>query len=739
MKKLFCLLLSILMIMLSFPIEIFADQLQQINSQIDEEEYVDNYVDDYEEITEEDLADKVDYTCYEPITDPQLQEYEEEEMIQEENISGGIQPFSIIDTTESTDMTLSISGLISENAINNTNGSDLKTLIKYNDLKAIVNQKYSSSYYPIIEGSDSDGEYLFYVVLMKNSAGKTMGRGVLCFSFNANGELVLKCSRFDADYPALSNIHHGNDIAYNSLKDQLIFQCGDSDYSNKLAITNASFFRGESNSLSVSQKNVSCQFSCIDYNASLNRYIVNVTGNQNMFCMLDSSFNLIGVVNKTGQETAYHQGSYCDDNYIYSVYNIYGTGATSSNYNERNVLVIHNWYGTRVKEINFNIPRVIVNGSYITYEIEGITMVGDKVIIGFNIIYKDENNNKFVTFYYCDLSKFFFNIRYCKDSNVSAYTNNDSLPNTNILYNVLTKIKKNTYSKKGYLFKGWNVYKVETGKWMYQDPDTGKYYWYKEGEQPSGYTKRLCTDQLSLAQTTSPGTHLLLCAVWSPTDYFYVSFNANGGTGTISSKSVKYGTATKMPSNTFKRTNKDSGGATGTFKGWNIYNVENEKWLYTSADGNTRAWYKEGTQPNGYVKTAYGNGTTISATAQPGQHLIFYALWNEYVIYYDSNGMRVKPNQILSPTCVTYGTATNIKKYTKDSIKNSTQTDFRGYMQYRIDNSTWRFVKKSDGSYVWKPLSAYDSSIYRFYIYTGNTSTTTYSIGKRVMYRARWA
>lgn len=738
MKKIFCLLLAII-ITLSIPIEALA--VQQESAPIEETDY---YVDDYEEITDEDLADEIDYTCYEPITDPQLGECEEEEFIQEENIGSTIQPYSIVDTTENTDMTIKLSNLTQENIINRTNSSDLKLLINYNEIRAVVNKKYSSSYYPIIEGSDSDGQYLFYVVLIRSSASKTVGRGVLCFDFDESDQPVLKCSRFDSDYPALKNIHHGNDIAYNSLKDQLVFQCGDNEYSNKVAVANAAFFRGETNTLSISQKNISCQFSCIDYNASLNRYIVNVTSNQNMFCMLDSSFNLIGVVNSINDENAYHQGSYCDDNYIYSVYTICGDGATTENFHEHNVLVIHNWYGTRVKEVNFNIPRIKVNNKYVNYEIEGITMVGDRVIIGFNASYHNENGKEIVLFYYCDLSNHFFNIRYCKDSNVSAYISNNSLPTTNILYNVLTKVRKNTYSKKGYLFKGWNVYKVETGKWMYQDPNTGKYAWYKEGKQPSGYTKRLCTDQISLAQTTSPGTHLLLCAVWSATDYFYVSFNSNGGTGTMSSKSVKYGTSTKMPNNTFSRTNKDSGSAKGTFKGWNIYNVENEKWLYTSPDGNTRVWYKEGTQPTGYIKTAYGNGTTIAATAQAGQHLIFYALWNEYVIYYDSNGKVIKANAILSPTCVTYGVATNIKKYISDcivenTIKSGDATNLRGYMQYRIDDNTWKFVKIATNTQEWQNIGKYDSSIYRFYVYTGNLSTTTCAIGRRVMFRARWA
>ena len=70
LKKILCLLLSGIIIM-SLPIEAIA-------SQISDDNYVDNYVDDYEEIDNEDLANKIDYTCYEPITDPQLSEYEEE-------------------------------------------------------------------------------------------------------------------------------------------------------------------------------------------------------------------------------------------------------------------------------------------------------------------------------------------------------------------------------------------------------------------------------------------------------------------------------------------------------------------------------------------------------------------------------------------------------------------------------------------------------------------------------------
>lgn len=121
MKKIICLLLTII-ITLSIPIEAFAE-FQDEDLLIESD-----YVDDYEEIADDDLANEIDYTCYEPITDPQLGE-NEEESIEEQSINNGMQPFSIVDTTENTDITLKLSQLSQNNVINQTDSSDLKLLI----------------------------------------------------------------------------------------------------------------------------------------------------------------------------------------------------------------------------------------------------------------------------------------------------------------------------------------------------------------------------------------------------------------------------------------------------------------------------------------------------------------------------------------------------------------------------------------------------------------------------------
>ena len=509
----------------------------------------------------------------------------------------------------------------------------------------------------------------------------------------------------------------GNDIAYNSIKDTLVFARGGLN-DNSVAIIDADFFRGKTNALSVETKTTGCRLSTIDFNDTLNRYIVNVTGNHNMYCMLDYDFNLIGVVNTIGNEKAYHQGSYCDNNYVYSVYKIKNSELLGDRINYQNVLTIHNWKGEKIKEINFEIVRNTIGSEIIDYEIEGITMIGDKIIIGFNVIYTDSNNQKQVKFYYHDLSSNMFNVKYCPDTNVGNYINDTSLDSTNIFYGILTSVKQNKFIRNGYEFKGWNVYNIANNKWQYYNSSEQKYYWYEDGQAPSSCTKRLCKDKISISKTVPAGGHILLCAVWQATNKFTVSFNSNNGSGKMNDITVVYGTAKTVPNNSFTKINRgetigdnnhDDETVNSTFMGWNVYNVEKEQWLYTKSDG-TRAWYKEGTQPTGSNKTAYSNGTTISQTAKAGQHIIFYALWNEYIICYNSGKKPIKANKILAPTCVTYNSYKTVKKYSTAQIEDSVrdqQNDniFDDYIQHRVEDGTTKYKKISDGSVVWLPTN----------------------------------
>ncbi len=752
MKRVICCSLS-LIIIISIPTSIFAmkvDEDYSSNDHSDDSCFVESDY-DLEQLQNEanEPSTEFGYTCYEPITDPQLWNYDE-------NVddSNNIQLFSISNQYEDNDMFLDVDGYSYQESIDDLDSEDMKNIISSSDAYDLFSNEYSSDRKIVLEGSCNDGENIYFVFLLTetiNNKTITIDKAVLCYNVDNNDNFVLKCARVqnklrDDNSEKMKMICHGNDITFNSLTNQLVFECGTNDdaqslTSNRVAIANASFFRGDSDNLSMSQKNVSCKFSSIDYNEQLNRYVVNVTGAQNMLCILDCSFNIIAVINNdVTDENALMQGIYSDENYIYSVYKLRSTKEKPSKveYDKRNVIAIHNWKGKLIKEVYLNIPSFNMNGSRNGYEIEGVTMMNDKVYANFNYFFTLPSGVTSLKYVCCDLSKYFFNIKYCKDSNVDAYKTDDSLDYTNIMYGILTSVKKNSFIKEGYAFSGWNLYKQETDQWMYTDPETNQYYWYREGDDPSNYVKRVCNDKAALQYTAPGGGHLLLCATWQLTDKFYISFNSNNGTETMNDLSVVYGTATKTPDNVFTK-QKDVFDGTKktcineTFMGWNIYNEETEKWLYTLPDGTTRYWYKEGTQPVGSKKTTYGNGTTISATAKKGQHIIFYALWNEFVVYFDSYGAVCDKNHILKPLYVIYGVNESIKNY------KAKWSNLEGFLQFRLDDRKWKFVNKTNSrDYIWDTTNNYDSTKYKYYCFTGDNISKSCYIGGRITFRAKY-
>ena len=122
------------------------------------------------------------------------------------------------------------------------------------------------------------------------------------------------------------------------------------------------------------------------------------------------------------------------------------------------------------------------------------------------------------------------------------------------------KLTSNSFTRSGYTFTGWNT---------------------KADGSGTSYTN---------GQIITPTANLTLYAQWKKDVIYTITFNANGGSGTMSALSVKEGASQKLTSNSFTRSGY-------TFTGWN-----------TKADGSG---------------TPYTNGQTITPTA----NLTLYAQW----------------------------------------------------------------------------------------------------------------
>ena len=121
-------------------------------------------------------------------------------------------------------------------------------------------------------------------------------------------------------------------------------------------------------------------------------------------------------------------------------------------------------------------------------------------------------------------------------------------------------LNSNTFTRTGYTFTGWNT---------------------KADGSGTSYTN---------GQTITLTSNLTLYAQWKKDVIYTITFNANGGSGTMSALSVKEGASQKLTANSFTRTGY-------IFTGWN-----------TKADGSG---------------TSYTNGQTITPTS----NLTLYAQW----------------------------------------------------------------------------------------------------------------
>ena len=124
-----------------------------------------------------------------------------------------------------------------------------------------------------------------------------------------------------------------------------------------------------------------------------------------------------------------------------------------------------------------------------------------------------------------------------------------------------------------------------------------------------------------------------LTAKWRDNKYT-VKFDGNGATsGTMNDLNCTYGIRDKLPLNAYVKTGH-------TFVNWTVRKVvEGETyWLYRNSSD--ISWFKEGTEPSGYVKHVYEDGKdTISPTNIDGDVITLVAQWSVNSYYLDLGGM----------------------------------------------------------------------------------------------------
>ena len=219
-------------------------------------------------------------------------------------------------------------------------------------------------------------------------------------------------------------------------------------------------------------------------------------------------------------------------------------------------------------------------------------------------------------------------------------------------------IKSNGFTRDGYLFEGWTTNSNGT------DDGYGWTGWSGTWNYTSG--------KYGIANSK-----LVLYARWKTIKTYTISYNSNGGSGTMSSDTVSTGGAATIKNNTFTRSGY-------TFAGWTT-NSDGTDDGYGWAEGWSGTW--------NYDNGQYG----IANNA-----LVLYARWNpkSYTINYNANG----GSGTMSSSTVSSGSSVTIKNnaFTKKGYTfagwttNSNGTD-DGYGWTAGKSYTWNYDNGQKG------------------------------------------
>ena len=191
-----------------------------------------------------------------------------------------------------------------------------------------------------------------------------------------------------------------------------------------------------------------------------------------------------------------------------------------------------------------------------------------------------------------------------------------TMANQIIRSGVPTPLNANTFTREGYVFKGWN-----------QQPDGSNLLTYADGANFTGMGKGIYT----------------LYAQWAPA--YTVRFDANGGTGTMADMACKVGTTYSLTANTFTRSGY-------IFTGWN-----------TATDGSGNA---------------YTDGQSIRNLSEtPGDIVTLYAQWT--VLTTLASGSVNMPATGFSAVTIPVGT-TSFKVYDDGGASGNYSTNCDGYL-----------------------------------------------------------
>lgn len=302
------------------------------------------------------------------------------------------------------------------------------------------------------------------------------------------------------------NLGHANDMTYNANTNTIVVANNSPDFDT------VSFV--DPNTLSViGSKKIDYKIYSIAYNENYQRYVVGISGTYN-FAILDNDFNLVQEVK--GYQSGYlRQGGDCDDAYIY--FSQSGGGS--------NIIVVYDWYGNYVDTISVSK----------SLEIENIFHVGNTMYSTFhyygNFVYRIGINDKTAIRY---------TIKY--DPNGAS----GSMDSTTVTYGKEKTLSKCKFEKEGYTFSGWILRRDSSDTYYGKASPYSKSEWLKKDDI---YEYTLYGDQTKVSKTARVGN--VTAFAYFTADSYEISYDNNGGEGTMPQSSINYNDVHTLQKSTF--------------------------------------------------------------------------------------------------------------------------------------------------------------------------------------------
>ncbi|MBQ8056839.1 MAG: InlB B-repeat-containing protein [Ruminococcus sp.] len=409
--------------------------------------------------------------------------------------------------------------------------------------------------YATVQGACTDSKYAYFAV---NTGYTTL------LKYNVDTwELVKKSSG--------NVLGHANDMTFNPYLNKLVVAHNSPDYDV------ISFVDPDSLNV-VETRKIKHKIHSISYNANYNQYVVGLSGTYD-FAILDNSFK--EVEKFKGYDSGFlRQGGDCDDEYLYFVQS--GGGG--------NLIVIYDWHGNLIDTVSVNK----------SLEIENIFHVGNTVYTTLHY-YGNFVNRLGIS----DKTAVKFDIKF--DSNGG----NGSMDSITVTYGKEKELPACTFEKENYHFGGWimerDSYKTTLGK---KSP-YGKDQWLKT---ENVYEYSLFKDKGKVSKTTNVG-NVTAKAFWIADEY-QVNYDANGGEGTMPSRTVRYDEVFKIDEHNMTRHGH-------IFTGWTAQRDCDGKVYGYLKDKDTPAWLKPKHVAKPYV---FSDSQEVSELTYDG-NVTFSAHW----------------------------------------------------------------------------------------------------------------